>query len=247
MATNNPDSSENRSELRAEPAQGARFVEKMLSGFGHEAQLKSTAEPAGMRNPFRALGQKKAQAAIEYHLPASHGGSRVHAGSPATEVMTDLTRIEPVTIHATATVDDANRVMIQHRVRSLFVVGNDQTIVGVITATDVLGERPIQVAQEGELRHSEVLVQQVMTPSSQLEAIDLHDVLRARVGDIVETLKHAGRQHALVVETVAGSASAARTVRGIFSLTQIARQLGLPAHVGRVARTFAEIEAAIAN
>jgi multidrug efflux pump subunit AcrB len=87
----------------------------------------------------------------------------------------------------------------------------------------------------------------VMTPADHLEAMELQDVLQVRVGDIVETLKRSGRQHALVIESgSADTTSATRTVRGMFSLTQIARQLGLPPQIGRdVAGTFAEIEAAI--
>ena len=86
-----------------------------------------------------------------------------------------------------------------------------------------------------------------MTPAELLEAMELKDVLQVRVGDIVETLKRSGRQHALVIESGSSDAtSATRTVRGIFSLTQIARQLGLPPQIGHnVARTFAQIEAAI--
>ena len=86
-----------------------------------------------------------------------------------------------------------------------------------------------------------------MTPADLLEAMDFQDVLQVRVGDIVETLKRSGRQHALVIESGSADATAAtRTVRGMFSLTQITRHLGLPPQVGRdIARTFAEIEAAI--
>ena len=68
-----------------------------------------------------------------------------------------------------------------------------------------------------------------MTPADLIETMELHDVLQFRVGDIVETLKRSGRQHALVIESGSPDAtSATRTVRGIFSLTHIARQLGLP-------------------
>jgi hypothetical protein len=90
-------------------------------------------------------------------------------------------------------------------------------------------------------------VSEVMTPADLLEAMELKDVQQVRVGDIVETLKQTGRQHALVIESAsADAASPTLTVRGIFSLTQIARQLGLPPQMGGgVARTFAEIEAAI--
>jgi hypothetical protein len=42
--------------------------------------------------------------------------------------------------------------------------------------------------------------------------------------------------------------ASARTICGIFSLTQIARQLGIPQQqVHDIARTFAEIEAVIAS
>jgi len=69
--------------------------------------------------------------------------------------------------------------------------------------------------------------------------VALPDVAAARVGHVLETLRRAGRQHILVVD-------AERRVCGIFSLTQIARQLGVSvATGGAVARTFSEIEAAI--
>jgi hypothetical protein len=69
--------------------------------------------------------------------------------------------------------------------------------------------------------------------------IALADAASARVGHVLETLRRAGRQHALVVDTE-------RKVRGIFSLSQVARQLGVAlGTAGEVARTFAEIEAAI--
>lgn len=246
MAITNSNRSDNGGESKPVSPGGTHFVEKMLSGFGHDAQAKPGSTARGTGSAFHPLRQKKAPASVEYHLPARRGGTLVRADSPAVEVMTDLTEHDAVTIAAGVSVDEANHVMIRHRVRSLFVVSDEQTVIGIITATDVLGERPVQIAQERELRHSEVLVHQVMTPAAQLEVIELQDVLQARVGDIVETLRHSGRQHALVVESVNG-ATPAHTVRGIFSLTQIARQLGLPAHVGRVARTFAEIEAAIAN
>jgi hypothetical protein len=78
-----------------------------------------------------------------------------------------------------------------------------------------------------------------MTPAAQVEVIALADVESARVGHVLETLRRAGRQHALVVER-------AGMVRGIFSISQIARQLGITLPSGaEVARTFSEIEAAI--
>ncbi|OGA49093.1 MAG: hypothetical protein A3G24_11705 [Betaproteobacteria bacterium RIFCSPLOWO2_12_FULL_62_13] len=65
------------------------------------------------------------------------------------------------------------------------------------------------------------------------EVIQMRDVLNARVGHVVATLKRAQRQHALVVEPNEGDSCQA--VRGLFSASQIAWQLGVQVHVGDVA------------
>jgi hypothetical protein len=99
------------------------------------------------------------------------------------------------------------------------------------------------------------LVVDVMTPAAQIELIALADVESARVGHVLETLRRLGRQHALVVDhdtiPAAGLLERPRQramVRGIFSISQIARQLGLALPAGgEVARTFSEIEAALAK
>jgi CBS-domain-containing membrane protein len=160
--------------------------------------------------------------------------------------MTDLSRVAAVSTRPNATIDEAHHAMHAHRVRALFVVDDQSSVLGLITATDVLGEKPILLAQQRGIRHDEVLVHEMMTPADQLEAMELGDVLRARVGDVVASLKRSGRQHALVIETAGDPASPTCTVRGIFSVTQIARLLGLPPEPGHgLARTFAEIEAVI--
>jgi hypothetical protein len=54
----------------------------------------------------------------------------------------------------------------------------------------------------------------------------------------------AGRQHALVVESDGRSR---QIVRGLFSATQIARQLGATIQTSEIARTFSEIEALLSR
>jgi CBS domain containing-hemolysin-like protein len=125
-------------------------------------------------------------------------------------------------------------------VRLLLVVEEQHdTVLGVISASDLLGERPMLVATGRGLRRDELTVADVMTPASQVEVIALADVEASRVGHVLETLRRGGRQHAVVVD-------AERMVRGVFSISQIARQLGVAlASGGEVARTFSEIESAL--
>ena len=69
--------------------------------------------------------------------PAAPG--RVTLDDPAFSVMTDLREVAAVTTRPDETMDAAHALMIQRRVRLLFVLGGDGAIAGVITATDLLG------------------------------------------------------------------------------------------------------------
>ncbi len=169
----------------------------------------------------------------------------VQADSPAIEVMTDLTKIPPATVSPQETLYAANQHMLLRGVRLLLVVERNGRISGVVTARDLMGEKPIMVAQARGAKREELEVRDVMTSLEVMEAIKLSDVMRAEVGHIVATLKACGRQHTLVVEE--DREANKQTLRGIFSASQIARQLGVELTTHEVARTFAEIEAAFAG
>lgn len=198
-----------------------------------------------MANAYKRLGSVWLEAGAGYHQPASFSPQPVGADSPALEVMTDLRLVPAATIDPETHIDVANQAMIARGVRSLLVVDRTGNVIGLVTARDILGERPMQVVTKRGVKHDEIRVEDVMTPREQIEVLDFSEVLRARVGGIVETLKHSGRQHALVVDR--DVTANRQMVRGIFSASQVARQLGIPLHSTEVARTFAEIEAAIAQ
>ena len=196
---------------------------------------------------YAPLRQSKAKSA-GYYLPKRRTATLVQLESPAIDVMTDLRRVAAVTIGRSSQINDANRAMITHGVRALFVVDDTLRVSGIITSTDILGEKPLQLTQQRGIRHDDVLVEDIMTPADRLEVMNMDDIRYARVGDVVATLRLTGRQHALVVDTIERMSGGEHTVRGIFSLTQIARQLGIPPQpLHDIARTFAEIEAAIAS
>lgn len=193
---------------------------------------------------YRLLPQSKLKADAAYHLPDPMTAAPVNADSPAVEVMTDLRRIAAVTTAPDTLIDNANQAMISHGVRSLIVVDEHRRVIGIITSTDILGEKPMQLTHERGIRHAEILVRDVMTPADSLEVIDLSVVLSARVGDVLATLKRSGRQHALAVDQAVGGR---QMVRGIFSTTQIARQLDIAPYPPETGNSFAEIGAVIGS
>ena len=174
-------------------------------------------------------------------LAHNRPSARVAIDAPAVEVMTDLEAVAAASIAPERPIDEANAVMIRRGVRLLFVVDGAGTIAGVITATDLLGEKPLRFAQERGVKRGEVLVGDIMTPASRMVALSMQDVGHSRVGHVVATLKATGRQHALVADLDG------KRIRGIFSASHVARRLGVDLQTSEVAHTFAEIEAALAR
>jgi CBS domain-containing protein len=163
--------------------------------------------------------------------------------SPAQLVMTDLTQVKAATTASTASLQQAEQTMIHQGVRMLFVVTELPSFEGLITATDLRGDRPMRVVDERRLHHGDLTVADVMTPIGSLDAIEFERLSGASVGDLVATLKRHGRNHLLVVERDTGSTP--RRVRGVVSRAQIERQLGQPIVLNEIASTFAEIERAL--
>ena len=179
-----------------------------------------------------------------YAQPSHAVPERAGLEDPAQNVMTDFKGITAVIVLSGDSVEEAHRRMIQRGVRLLLVVDQNRHVVGVISASDILGEKPMQAVAQRGIRREELVVRDVMTPQERLEVLDIEDVRVSRVGHIVATLKQSGRQHALVIER---DAARRATVRGVFSATQIARQLGVAIPASEIARTFSEIEAQLAR
>ncbi|NIP74083.1 MAG: CBS domain-containing protein [Gammaproteobacteria bacterium] len=157
---------------------------------------------------------------------------------PATDVMTDLRRVKVVTVEPELGIDDALQKMWHTGVRLLIVTDPSDHVLGLITARDIMGEKPVSYISRHRVSRRDIQVHHIMTSREEIEALDMGDVERACVGDIVSTLQDAGRQHALILEQGENTA-----VRGIFSLTQIGHQLGVEIPAGGLVQSFAEIEA----
>lgn len=169
----------------------------------------------------------------------------VHLDSPAIDVLTDFQNASPAMIRPDATVGQAASMMVLRGVRFLFVVNDDDAIIGVVTARDLTGERASRANREKGGNVGDLLVEHIMTPLADLQAMTIESVMPAKVGDILETLRKVGRQHAIVTERHASSG--VTLVRGIFSATYIGRRLGVPVASFEVGKTFDEIRAALSE
>jgi CBS domain-containing protein len=164
--------------------------------------------------------------------------------SPALEVMTDLTTVKAATIAPDASLRQAEQAMIYQGVRMLFVVSGMPAIEGLITSTDLHGDRQMALVASRHARYDELCVADVMTLLSMLDAIDHGRVAHASVAQLVATLQRFGRNHLLVVQEA--TETTPRRVRGVVSRAQIERQLGQPIDITPIATSFSEIERALA-
>jgi hypothetical protein len=194
-------------------------------------------------NSFHALPSTHLSRYAKMREPAYLQARSLTLEDPGVAAMTDFAAIRAYAIEPTATLRAANDKMIACGIRLLFVVDAEQRVIGLITANDLLGERPVQYLHEHAGDRESILVQDIMTAWEYLEAVDYAAVCRCSVGDIVETMKEAGRQHMLVIESAEVGVD---VIRGLFSTTQIGRQLGVEIMPVR-ANSFAELESAIAT
>lgn len=195
-----------------------------------------------MIKSYTALTSHPLKSGSSFARPTQVLSQNLSLKDPAISVMTDLRSISVVVVRAMTGMEKANAKMIRNGVRTLLVLDDTDKVAGILTATDVLGEKPVRFLQEVGGTHADILVRDVMTVQRDLQVLKMEDINAARVGDILTTLKKAGRQHAIAVEE---NADGTQTVRGLFSATQIARQLGVQLKTAEVAKIFAEIEASV--
>jgi CBS-domain-containing membrane protein len=191
---------------------------------------------------FTALTSHPLKAGSIIARPTQVLAQNLSLNDPAINVMTDLCSVSVVVVRAMTGMEKANAKMIRYGVRTLLVLDDADKVAGILTATDVLGEKPVRFLQQVGGTHADILVRDVMTVQRDLTVLKLDEVKAARVGDILTTLKTAGRQHTIVVED---NPDGSQTVRGLFSATQIARQLGVQIKTAEATKIFAEIEASI--
>jgi predicted transcriptional regulator len=80
------------------------------------------------------------------------------------------------TIFPLETIEAARAKMIHRGVRMLLVVDDQNHILGLITSSDLTSEKPMQVVQTQGIRHSDVMVKDIMTPREKLEVLCMDDL-----------------------------------------------------------------------
>jgi CBS-domain-containing membrane protein len=149
--------------------------------------------------------------------------SNVSMRSSALDVMTDLAVVKTETIDPQTPLADAEKVMIDRGVRSLFVTHDFPCIDGLVTASNLVGDKPMQAAKRRQINQQGLCVADVMTALCELDVIDYDELKNSYVDSVVATLDKLKCTHLLVVQAAKKEGPA--RIRGVISATQLQRQL----------------------
>ena len=147
--------------------------------------------------------------------------NRLTLQSPASTIFTDFKEHMPLVIDYDAKATELEHLMKQSHVKMKIVLDKHNQFAGIVTLGDLTEQRMVQKVSQGSARE-ELKAADFMQPKSALQSFDYESIQHATVGDIVETLKDNGQQHCLVIDRQE------HTIRGIISVSDIARELRLP-------------------
>jgi len=147
----------------------------------------------------------------------------VSEADPALSVMIDFRSRSSVTVPETAPLHEALGHMKHAGVRCTFVVDEKNTsVVGMITAYDMLGEKPQQHMHFTGVSHDDVLVKDIMQKISDWRVADIKDIESSTVGDVLEIFNETGVTHLPVMETTENNE---QRLRGLLSFAKVKRLL----------------------
>lgn len=165
--------------------------------------------------------------------------SNLDLNSPARELLTDFHQQTPMMLEQSTSVEEALALMQKAHVKMALVITVDEHFCGIVTASDLVSVKVMRVSEASGLRRADLTVGHIMKPRKELHAIEQHALRAARIGDVLDTMKHFGDQHVLVVDSTAGSIS------GLISASDIARKLHVPVYISEKANSFSDIVRAV--
>ena len=123
----------------------------------------------------------------------------VSAETPALSILTDFRQHLPRVIDANIKALELENLMKLSHVKMKLVLDSNAKFVGIVSLYDLSEEKILKKVDRNTLR-SELLVSDFMHPRETLKCFDYNELLRATVGDVLETQKHNYQQHCLVID-----------------------------------------------
>ncbi|MDO6459388.1 CBS domain-containing protein [Granulosicoccaceae sp. 1_MG-2023] len=166
-------------------------------------------------------------------------GDALTVDDPASLLMTDFSRTEPLTLSRDMPIDEANAAMRERGVRSALVTDSAGRFAGLLALTDLNSHRVLALATSRGQTRDDLTAGDMMRPRYNLCGISLQTLEHSSIGDCLKTLQQTGRQHLLITDP------AQNEICGIISASDIARALHCPVEIPLIADSFVQVVSAL--
>ena len=172
-----------------------------------------------MDNAFARL-KTKPLAKHTHFVTTNDEYAPVKMDEPALSVMTDFQVKTPYSTTENTLIPVALQQMKLSKVKSPFIVDQNDAVIGHISARDIQSTKATTAAEYHDIKQSEVTVKMLMTKAPQLHTLYFSELSNARVGHIVRLLHELQVNYIFVIE------EGSEKIRGLFSVSRISLQLG---------------------
>lgn len=151
---------------------------------------------------------------------------QVELNDPATSVMTDFRVRALFKVDPEDTIDEALQKMRIAGLRIAFVVEKTTNkMLGMITAYDIMGEKPMRYLQsvgfaDRGVTHKDILVKDIMERVEEWVSVEMKSVETATVQSVLDAFQKTGRTHLPVLDSKEGKE---HHLRGLLSSAKILR------------------------
>jgi CBS domain-containing protein len=141
---------------------------------------------------------------------------------PAITVMTDFRERHSVVVGEDQPIDEALEHMKHAGVRCAFVTSEAHRVVGLITAYDIMSEKPARFIQSIDGKRKDVEVHDIMAKLADWRTLDVKELERTSVAAIHHLFEQSRLTHIPVMESGPGES---RRLRGLLSAANVRRLL----------------------
>ena len=160
-------------------------------------------------------------AALQVSMPKLDRPELVHLDDPAETTLWDFSKMCPHYAGHEQSIDHAMEEMTSLGTHWLFIIDNNQSVVGVLCSKDILGPKPLQISKQRDIKREQITCEILMTPINDIPCMDVELLTHAKVGHIVETLKASVYPYLFVTR----QKDQGHQLCGIFDKLQINHQL----------------------
>lgn len=164
--------------------------------------------------------------------------SNLTKASPALDIFTDFSKVAPMVIESDCLAIEIREIMKKEHVRMKIVVDTHNLFLGLLPLSCLTDENINRKIINDGFTKDNLYVKHCMLEKSQLQSLDYHELTTATIGDVIESLKHIGNRHCIVVE------HDNHHIRGIISAGDISRALNIEVSTG-TGSTFLDVFNAI--